>query len=292
MQDSLDSGDDQEITERYVPIGDEDMDKIEAPVLLIKKVFKSRKETIIQGVEEAFKEAGREDVKVVELYLTTNSTKDHAYLLLNSKTGTDLLLDGTVNVSVPVENDEGNSGSVVLWFDEADHLQPKEHQEPTVLFIRELPTNRPAGQVAQELRLRIKQWCPINDIDVPSDRNGKGTCTGTAKVYLDTEFDTRKCIYLLNHSLFLGQTILASFSNKDRQYSKPPKRISKEEDKLPVTIPSPKVEKKPKEKPSLDHIKFRSKKSEPKKLSPDKLSTPEERQISKKEEEWTVVKRK
>lgn len=279
-----------EIDERYQEELD-DSDRLEAPVLLIKKVFKNKKDILIEKVESAFKNAGRENVKVVELYLTSNSTKDHAYLLLNSRSATELLLDGTINISVPVENDDGEFDDIVLWFDEADHLQPKDHQEPNVLFIRELPTNRPSGQVAQELRLKISKWCSILDIDVPSDRDGKGTCVGNAKIYLETEFDTRKCIYLLNHSLFLGKVILASFSNKDRQYSKPPRRISNEEDRIPQ--PSPKEERKPKEKPSLDNIKFRSQRNEPKKLSPDRLSSQESSKSSiKKDDEWTLVKKK
>jgi hypothetical protein len=300
MEDSFEGSEGNDYAEKYAPYDEEKEDRIEAPVLLIKKVFKTRREILIEKVETAFREAGREQVQVLELYLTTNSTKDHAYMLLNSKSASDLLLDGTVNISVPVENDEGVVDEIVLWFDEADHLEPKEHQEPNVLFIRNLPTNRPALQVAQELRLKIFKWCPIEDIDVPSDRSGKGTCVGTAKIYLETEFDTRKCIYLLNHSMFLGEEILASFSNRDRQYSKPkiPRPVPREEPVV-VATEAPRQEIKPKEKPSLDSLKFRSKRNEPKKLSPDNIVSLEEKNTIKKtsnerneDSGWTIVSKK
>ena len=109
---------------------------------------------------------------------------------------------------------------ITLWFAVADHLEPGDNQEPCIIYIQGLPDNRPSVQIAQELRRRISKWCPIEDINVPSDKTGKGLSIGNAKVTFQCEFDTLKCLYLLNYSMFLDKEIKASFCNKDRTYTK------------------------------------------------------------------------
>jgi hypothetical protein len=225
-------------------------DYYDAPVLWIKKIFNCSRDNLIQKTEEAFRNANMVDVKVVELYTSSNRARDHAYLLLNSKRASELLLDGTINIIITVhkykedkedrddgedkedrddKNDDGDNKKdddsddemdITLWFDIADHLKPRDNQESCTIFIQGLPDNRPTVQIAQELRRKISKWCPIEDIDVPSDKTGKGLSVGTAKIKLQHEFDTQKCIYLLNYSLFLEREIRVSFCNINRVYTK------------------------------------------------------------------------
>jgi len=209
-------------SEEYMRSYDEDSnsyepdDRYDAPVLWIKKTFKVKKEDIIEKLHETFEEANIPDVEVLELYITTNKEKDHAYILLNSSEGSHLLLDGTITVIVETEDGEERN----LWFEKADHLKPQEHQDPFVLYIWKLPRNSPAAQVAEELRLKICEWCPIIDIYVPQDDQGKGLCIGWAKITFQYEFDTQKCVYLLNYNYFMKKEIRAGFCNTDRIYKK------------------------------------------------------------------------
>jgi|SRR5579885_829741 len=213
-------------------------DYFNAPVIWVKKIFKCPRDELISNIETAFSKAGMENVKVVELYTTSNRTKDHAYILLNSKKASDLLLDGTINVKIRShddddEDDDEEINEVTLWFDIADHLRPKENQEECVIFIQGLPDQRPAMQIAQELRRKISTWCPIEDIDVPSDKEGKGMSTGIAKIKFKFGFDAQKSIYLLNYSLFLGHEIRVSFCNMDRVYSRRNRNIESNRNKTP-----------------------------------------------------------
>lgn len=250
--DSQDRGDDNHDKEEEKPTPGflTREDGFEAPVLWLKKIFSIPKEELIATTEKAFVDAGMEGVKVVELYTTTNRTKDHAYMLLNSNHASKLLLDGTVSVIVNADfekdknkdtaenheesgsdeegggdEDNGKKNEISLWFDKADHLEPRENQDPFTLYIWQLPDNRPAAQIAVEIRNKIGKWCPIIDIDVPADRTGRGFCAGYAKVHTEYEFDTQKCVYLLNFSFFLGREIRAGFCNVDRVYVKKPPRI-------------------------------------------------------------------
>jgi len=210
-------------------------DYYDAPVLWIKKIFGCSKEKLIEKTEEAFKNADMPEVKVVELYATSNRNKDHAYMLLNSNRATNLLLDGSIDIIITVQKNDKDSGDedrhldvgekdnemdITLWFAVADHLKPSDRQEACTIFIQGLPDNRPSVQIAQELRRRISKWCPIEDINVPSDKAGKGLSVGNAKVTFQCEFDTQKCLYLLNYSIFLDKEIKASFCNTDRTYIK------------------------------------------------------------------------
>lgn len=200
-----------------IPVKDpKEEDRFAAPVIWIGKTHKASSDHIKDRILTAFSEAGKEDVEIVELYVTTKSGKDHAYLLLNSKTASDLLLDGSIVVSVIVEEKE-----IDLWFDTADHLEPNDKQDPYTLFLWQLPKNRPASQIARELKLKIGKWAPICDINVGQDRNSSGKCNGTARIMFDYEFDTQKCVYLLNFNFFLDQEIRAAFCNSDRKPKKP-----------------------------------------------------------------------
>lgn len=230
-------------------------DRYEACVLWIKKTFRVPEDEIRENTIKAFREKGVNDVEIVALYVTTSKTKDHGYMVLNSSKASKLLLNGTINVSVNYNNDDDAQDSVFLWFDKADHLVPKSNQDPYTLYIWQLPTDRPAKQVEEELFRLISPLSPIISMEVPDnatvasqssryrnndngDRQTEGNlCAGWAKVYFSYEFDTQKCVYMLNFNRFLGVEIRAGFCNTDRHVAAKPQSS---EEKTRSSNPRPK----------------------------------------------------
>lgn len=187
-----------------------DQDKFKAPVIWIKTTFGVSEKQIRDSISLAFANGGIE-VDIIELYISNKSDKDHAYMLLSSTESSDYLLDGTISVTVKINEEEEKE----LSFDIADHIKPEPGQLPFTLYIWQLPKTKPANMVKEELVQLIEKWCPIIDIDLPSDRDGKGLCVGFAKIEFQYEFDTQKCIYLLNYNHFLGTKIRAAFCNRN-----------------------------------------------------------------------------
>lgn len=217
-------------TIKHVDLNEEDI--YEAPVLWIKKTFGADKEYITKQVIDGFAVKDVKDVEVIELYITSKKGKDHAYMLLNSSKYSNYLLDGNINITISVKSEEyDEEEEFTLWFEKADHLEPRDDQDPFTLYIWQLPKTNPANQIAEELRILISRWCPINDIFVPTDDEGKGLCKGWAKVEFQYEFDTQKCIYLLNFNFFLNTEIRAGFCNTDRVMVKKKESTNTKKDK-------------------------------------------------------------
>lgn len=192
-----------------------DSDRWEAPVLWIKRTYRAPADLIKSLIVDQLKKAGIENPEVVSLYITLNPGRDHAYLLLSSKKASELLIDGTINIVVPCADEEiEGKEEAVLWFDKADHLEPNEKQDPYVLYIWQLPKNRPAQEIKSHLEPMLNSWSPLLSLEVGSVEGGKGA--GWAKAHFNYEFDTQKCIYLLNFNLFMGSEVRAAFCNIDR----------------------------------------------------------------------------
>lgn len=200
------------IPPQIIPDTPESDDIFSAPVLWIKKTFKIPEETLRDRILSAFTEAGVE-AKITALYISRSQTKDHAYMILNSAKASELLLDGTINVVISIEDKDDD---VVLWFDKADHLVPKGEQDPFTLYIFQLPKDRPAIQIGEELKRLISEWCPILKIEVSEGLDHQ--CSGWAKIYFKYEFDTQKCVYMLNYNRFMECEIRAAFCNSDKNY--------------------------------------------------------------------------
>lgn len=207
-------------------LSDEEKDRLNAPVLWLRRTFRVDPDVIRKAILNAFHESGKTQVQIVDMFVTFNPERDHAYLILNSKAASELLLDGTLTIYVPnpkVQSEDGDPDEeespdekpedVKLWFEKADHLTPKPYQDPYTLYLWQLP-QIPGAEMEAEIRRVISPWCPI--LDVAVDENDQGVCRGSAKVSLDCEFDTQKCCYMLSYNRMLGEDIRASFCNTDR----------------------------------------------------------------------------
>ena len=189
--------------------------KYNVPVIWIKRRFRASDEVLRKSIKETFEKADIKGVEIVDLYIANTQGKDHAYMVLNSEEAGNNLLDGTLNVYVHTEYDDGESSDSLLIFEIADHLNPNEDQDPNVLYLWQLPTNIPAKDVEAALRERIKNLAPILNIDVRKSPNEN--CSGSAKIRFGCQHDTRKCIYMLNFNTFLESEIRVAYYNKDRQ---------------------------------------------------------------------------
>jgi len=182
-----------------------------APAILIKKTFRTPEPILRERIIAAFTELGV-DIKITGLYITRNEAKDHAYMILNSAKASEFLFDGTINLVIPMEDEDDK----VLWFDKADHLMPSEDQDEFTLYMWQLPKDKSSIEVCEELKRVISAWCPILKIEVPHDSDHK--CLGWAKVHFKYMFDTQKCLYMLNYNLFMDCEVRAGFCNSDKTY--------------------------------------------------------------------------
>jgi hypothetical protein len=195
--------------------------RYEAEVLWIKRTYHVGEPAVRAAIMKAFEGSGLDDVSIVMLYVSTSSTRDRAYLVMNSVQATEMLLDGTLSVVIRTALDkedakEGEVNSekeelrdVTLWMDIADHLVPTEEQDPYTLYLWQLPTQLKAAHVEMELRKVIESLCPIYRLEVKE--NADGRCGSWAKVGFKYESHTRKCVYMLNYNHFMGAEIRAAF---------------------------------------------------------------------------------
>lgn len=195
-------------------------DRYDAPVIWIRKTHGLTSEELQTYIMKAFEEAGVKDVQIVQMYVSFSSHKNHAYMVLSSVRHSDMLLDGTINVPVESEEDE----EMFLWFEKADHLEPRETQDPNILYIWQLPANEPSSEVYRLLELAISALAPIVKMEVSSREDGM--CDGWAKVVFNHEFDTQKCVYMFNYNHFMGCEIRAVFCNSDWVIKKRPAKSS------------------------------------------------------------------
>lgn len=227
--------------------------KYEAPVFWIGRTFRVGEQALRAAIMKAFSDVKIEGVEIVDLYLTKSETRDHAYVVLNSADASDMLLDGKASIIVTVNSKDGDSEENRLVVEVADHIAPSTEQDPYTLYVWQLPLDRPAEQVKEELKRKIMPLAPIITIEVPSDESGN--CKGSAKVVFKYEKDTQKCVYMLNYNTFLGSEIRAAFWKKDRfmKKTKPkpikPARISPENKSISK---SPSNNKTLKAKPSVE----------------------------------------
>ena len=197
--------------------------KYDAPVLWIRRTYGLSSESICEAILATFEESAVENVKIVSLYINSGNSRDHAYLVLNSDSASQLLLDGTLTVVIQKEvasDSTEKSEEVSLAIDAADNITPSDEQDPYTLYLWQLPRDRPAAQVEDELIRRIVELSPIKEIELPSD--SKGLCIGWAKVVFMYEKDTQKCIYMLNFNKFMNVGIRAGFYQLNRPPLKKP----------------------------------------------------------------------
>lgn len=226
----------------------EETELYESPVLWIKRTFRVPEDQIRESILTTFSKADMPDVKIAALHITTNVSRDHAYMILNSSKASDLLLDGSLSVIVQIKTDkkqdeEENSEAsdakddIVLWFEKADHLVPSDSQDPFTLYLWQLPNDIPSAQLAKELRELIETWCPIISMKVGEKSD---TSMNWAKIVFDYEFDTQKCIYMLNYANFRGGEIRAGFCNLDRSsIRKPAEERSRHSNPRPSSFKPP-----------------------------------------------------
>jgi len=208
------------------PVEAFDDPKYNAPVLWFKRIFGVDRETLVAAIMQSFEESDVKDVKIVSLYISTGESRDHAYLVLNSEPASKLLLDGTLSVIIKRNRgEEEEEEETSLWIDCAGSLPLTDEQDPYMLYIWQLPKDRPVDQVENELRRTVLDLCPIMEIDIPGD--AKGLCLGWAQITFKYERDTQKCIYMLNYNRFMGTEIRAAFY----QLNRPPRR--------PISAPAP-----------------------------------------------------
>lgn len=188
-------------------------DRIDAPVIWIKRTFGLTSGELKKSVLDAFEKAGVPDVEIVEMYVSFSTTKQHAYMILSSLRHSELLLDGTISVLVESKEEVTSEEDIYLWFEKADHLEPRENQDPYMLYVWQLPTSEPATLVHEKLESFISRLAPIVTILVPA--NPEGLCLGWAKIEFDYQFYTQKCVYMLNFNHFMGTEIRAVFCNAD-----------------------------------------------------------------------------
>lgn len=193
--------------------------KYDAPVLFVKRTYGATVEVLKIAIMKVFDESEVKDVKVVDLYISTGEGRDHAYLLLNSDTASQLLLDGTLTVIIQVDRGNDRLEEVSLWIDYADHLVPNEEQDPYMLYVWQLPKDRPVQQVENELVHKILNLAPILEIEMEGDQ--RGMCMGWAQVTFKYERDTQKCVYMLNYNRFMNVEIRAAFYQLNRPPRKP-----------------------------------------------------------------------
>jgi hypothetical protein len=217
------------------PLTAEEEDRYEAPVIWLKKMFKLSESTVKEAILTTFRNADLHSVAIADMFTTASEVRDHAYIILNSSKASKLLTDGTLSVVVTIpkrkvarhdsgdESDEAEQNDdadtpqtedIVLWFEKGNHLWPASHQDAFTLYVWQLPTNIKGSVVEAALRKQIGLYCPA--IDVTVDENDDGLCSGWAKAFFHYEFDTQKCVYMLNFRPFLGTEIRASFCNTDR----------------------------------------------------------------------------
>jgi len=213
------------------PISPEEQDRFSAPTFWLKNSFGMEPETFREALIKAFSSAGQPNVDVADMFFSTNGTRSHAYFVLNSEKASRLLIDGTVNIVVSIPkrkrlhagsgSDEENGDDreeLVLWLEKANPFGPAEHQDPFTLYVWNLPLDKPASEIEDALREKISILSPISSLTVAE--NDDGLCGGWARVGFDYEFDTQKCVYMLNFRPFYGNLIRASFYNMDREKPK------------------------------------------------------------------------
>ena len=69
-------------------------------------------------------------------------------MILNSAKASEFLFDGTINLVIPMEDEDDK----VLWFDKADHLMPSEDQDEFTLYMWQLPKDKSSIEVCEELK--------------------------------------------------------------------------------------------------------------------------------------------
>ena len=194
-------------------------DLYKAYVLWIKNCYGKNNEELTKVFEAAFKNSEFQDLKVLKMFHSTKPGQDHAYVLINNVHACDAILEGELSIPLIIINDQDQEETVQLSIDKADHLSPREDQDPYVLYLSGLPTNVLCSVVEAELTAMISSWIPIESLSLDIDRDGM--FKGSAKVKFEYKFDTLKCIYLLNFNHFMGSLIRAAFCNKDWKVKAP-----------------------------------------------------------------------
>jgi hypothetical protein len=197
----------------------EEKDRLEAPPILIKNTYGCDRKTLTEIIEKSF-----DGIKVLYIYVPETGRR-HAYMVLNSSAHSDLLISGTITVAVPnkcddsaeeIDSDESGENNVernILWFEEADHLEPHPKQSPNILYIWGLDMDMDPLKIETMIVDMIEQWSPVvySRLQVDSD----GAFNGSMKVEFFCMFDCRKSIYLLNFNTIEGCVIRAAFCNED-----------------------------------------------------------------------------
>lgn len=279
--------------DKQVQVADQDDDVYDAPVIWLKKMFRLPEETIKNAILTTFRNAGQHSVAIVDMFISRSEVRDHSYFILNSAKASKLIIDGTLSVVVTIpkrkpvlqdedsdqeqpadEEDKLTTEDIILWFEKGNHLTPAPHQDAFTLYLWQLPKDLRGSLVEGALREKITLYCPIIDIMVDEDEDG--LCTGWAKIHLNYEFDTQKCVYMLNYRQFLGVEIRASFSNTDRGIvRKPPK-----EDRSRKSNPRPPERvSKSTERPSRSTERISKPRSGPAIGNPKKEKTADEWQV-------------
>lgn len=231
-------------------ISPRELDRLDAPVLWIRKIFGATIETLESLILSAFKEHGIDDAKLVYYHISDDPKRTHAYLLLNSASHSEKLLKGVIPVVLPNVEDEDQ----VLVFEEADHLEPRENQDANILYLWNLDYPGKPQEIADYFHDLISQWSPVCEVIIQKDRYGE--YNKALKVKMFCYEDTRKCIYLLNFRNVEGTLIRAGFctidyttvsryrpEKTDRLKVKPPVSSSGKQKQKPLRKPLKKKEK-------------------------------------------------
>lgn len=190
----------------------EEIDRYDAPVIWVKRVYGLSSHELTDLINDAFKTHDVENAEVIYTHISTSEDKDHAYILINSKTHSEKLLEGLIPVVVP--GIEGEEDDNTLDFDAAIHLEPRETQDPCTLYLWNLNyQGKNPKQISQYFEDLISSWCPVMDVIPQKDRYGD--FNHALKIRLFCYEDTRKCIYLLNYNEVEEVLIRAGFCNID-----------------------------------------------------------------------------
>lgn len=194
---------------------EKELDRIDAPVLWTKNVFGANEETLKFLINNSFKEHDLGEVEVVFCHVSEDPNRSHAYFLLNSKIHSEKLLQSIITIVIPAESEESEDQTLV--FEVAEHLQPRDTQDPCVLYLWNLKYDRSPEEIAEYFEELLSSWSPIQGFKIQYDRYNN--FNNALKIKLYCYEDTRKAIYLLNFKNVEGTMIRAGFCNIDREVS-------------------------------------------------------------------------
>tara|TARA_R110002072_G_scaffold45565_4_gene126766 strand:+ start:61426 stop:62268 length:843 start_codon:yes stop_codon:yes gene_type:complete len=197
---------------------EEESDRLEAPCMLLKNAYGASQETIIDVIESTFIEHGLPEVKVTFMY-KPDEGRYHAYLVLNSSKNSDKLLKGVISVVMPKDQivsepaNEEEQEKTVLLFEEADHLEPRDTQNPNMLYLWGLDMDMEPSEIQELFTDLVEKWAPAAYVEL--QYNQKGEFNNSMKIEFYCMFDCRKSIYLLNYNQIMGAVVRAAFCNED-----------------------------------------------------------------------------